>query len=145
MHKNKAFTLIELMVVVAIISILSAIVLGNLTQAKAKARDSKRVSDLAQIQLALEVFFDRCNAYPTALDVTKNCSADGATVKLSDYISVIPTAPAPGNYDYASSGTDYVLKATLETNSPVLIDVNRSAGFQGVDCTTPLAYCVQPR
>ena len=61
--KSRGFTLIELMVVCAIIGILSAMVIVSLASAKAKARDGKRVSDLAQIQGALEQYFDHNNAY----------------------------------------------------------------------------------
>src|SRR3954464_9740768 len=64
LHSQKAFTLIELMITVAIIALLTAIILTNLNQPKVRARDAKRVSDIGQLQLALELFFDRCNRYP---------------------------------------------------------------------------------
>jgi prepilin-type N-terminal cleavage/methylation domain-containing protein len=53
--KSKGFTLIELLVVIAIIGILSSVVLASLNSARAKGRDSRRVSDLKQIanQVAL--------------------------------------------------------------------------------------------
>jgi general secretion pathway protein G len=66
LFKN-GFTLIELLVVLAIIAILTAIVTTNFTTSKSKARDAKRVSDIAQIQLALEMVFDKCNAYPEGI------------------------------------------------------------------------------
>src|SRR5690606_13059805 len=53
--KKKGFTLIELLVVISIIALLSSVVLSSLTVARAKARDSKRFSDLRQIQTALEM------------------------------------------------------------------------------------------
>ncbi|HEY4476949.1 MAG TPA: type II secretion system protein [Candidatus Paceibacterota bacterium] len=58
------FTLIELLVVIAIISLLSSIVLASFTQARARARDAVRLSDLHQIRLALELFFDDKGHYP---------------------------------------------------------------------------------
>ena|SRR3989344_7554095 len=47
--RNKGFTLIELLVVIAIIGILSSVVLASLNSARAKGRDSRRVSDLKQV------------------------------------------------------------------------------------------------
>jgi len=63
---KKGFTLIELLVVIAIISVLSSIVLSQLNEARAKARDTRRVSDLKNIQLALELYRDDNGAYPDA-------------------------------------------------------------------------------
>ena len=126
---KKGFTLIELLVVIAIIGILTAIVTSNFTQSKAKARDSKRVSDVAQIQLALELFFDRCNQYPRVLNVNYTCPTN-ATVKLANYISAIPVTPKPtfAGYDTytrtyytdTTSPTNYFFKVRLETNNSVL-------------------------
>jgi prepilin-type N-terminal cleavage/methylation domain-containing protein len=60
---RKGFTLIELLVVIAIIGLLASIVLVSLNSARAKARDAKRVSELKQIQTAIELYYDRANSY----------------------------------------------------------------------------------
>ena len=62
--KRKGFTLIELLVVIAIIALLSAVVLSTLSTARMKGRDARRIADLAQIQTALELYFDATNFYP---------------------------------------------------------------------------------
>ncbi len=69
--KKQGFTLIELLVVIAIIGILSSIVLASLNSARMKARDARRIADLKQIQLALELFFDSHGYYPQS-----NCGWD---------------------------------------------------------------------
>jgi len=62
--KTKGFTLIELLVVVAIIGILSSVVLASLNTARAKARDAERLSDMRQMQIALELYYDSFGRYP---------------------------------------------------------------------------------
>ena len=117
---SKGFTLIELMVVIAIIAILTAIITANFTTAKSKSRDAKRMSDLGQIQLALAGYFDRCNTYPPDITTsfTTTCSGSGNVVSLSSFISKIPTPPtASESYYYIAdlaTPDDYFLEATLE-------------------------------
>lgn len=64
-RKQKGFTLIELLVVIAIIGLLSTLAVVALTSARAKARDAKRISDVKQMQTALELYFaDQGQKYP---------------------------------------------------------------------------------
>jgi len=68
--KKNGFTLIELLVVIAIVSLLSSIVMASLNSARAKARDAKRMEDLHQIQLALEMYYHDFGKYPEIPDTT---------------------------------------------------------------------------
>jgi prepilin-type N-terminal cleavage/methylation domain-containing protein len=75
---QQGFTLIELLVVVAIISLLSSVVLASLNGARAKARDARRIADIHQMRLALELYFDSNNNYPGEAgwcDSSKNVTA----------------------------------------------------------------------
>lgn len=68
MQYKKGFTLIELLVVIAIIGVLASIVLASLNTARKKARDSRRIADVKQIQLALELYADaNSGKYPDDL------------------------------------------------------------------------------
>lgn len=64
--KEKGFTLIELLIVIAIIGLLSSVVLASLSSARTKSRDSKRLEDMKQLQLAIEMYADdNGGVYPT--------------------------------------------------------------------------------
>jgi prepilin-type N-terminal cleavage/methylation domain-containing protein len=56
---NKGFTLIELLVVIAIIAILSSVVVVSVISVRARARDARRKSDLEQIRIALNLYYDK--------------------------------------------------------------------------------------
>ena len=64
---KKAFTLIELLVVIAVIALLSTLSVVALSSARAKSRDARRLSDIKQIQTALEMYLDSSGTYPASL------------------------------------------------------------------------------
>jgi prepilin-type N-terminal cleavage/methylation domain-containing protein len=144
---NKAklgFTLIELLVVIAIIGVLASIVLASLNTARVKARDARRIADIKQIQLALELYADSsagsgmypvgttsCN-YPTTI---RGLFAINPTqiARVPRDPSTAASATATGCYLYASGSgastpnASYHIAATLE-------DVNNSALAGDRDC-----------
>jgi prepilin-type N-terminal cleavage/methylation domain-containing protein len=63
-QKSKGFTLIELLVVVAIIGVLATIVLSSLSNARAQARDARRISEMKNFETALEMYYLDYNQYP---------------------------------------------------------------------------------
>ncbi len=93
---RKGFTLIELLVVIAIIGILSSVVLASLSTARQKSRDAKRISDLGQVQLALELYFDKVQSYPSTTPTI--CGVAGITACASTQ------ATAANGYDAAIVG-----------------------------------------
>ena len=86
---QKGFTLIELLVVIAIIGILSSVVLASLNTARLKSRDTRRIADVKQLQLALALYFDSVGEYPDTL-------GDLDPV----YIAVVPNEPDGDAYAY---------------------------------------------
>jgi len=61
---RKGFTLIELLVVISIISLLATLSYGALQNARAKARDARRVADIKQIATAMNLYYDQSGHYP---------------------------------------------------------------------------------
>lgn len=105
MNKNKqGFTLIELLVVIAIIGILSTLSILALNSARARARDAKRISDVKQIQTALEMYYNDNNDYPSSTAIVPGASIGTGT---NVYLKSIPTPPSP-----ADGGTVCAIDAT---------------------------------
>lgn len=107
--RQKGFTLIELLVVIAIIGILSTLAVVSLNNARAKARDAKRISDIKQLQTALELFLADRNGYPAAnglilgAGVGATLSEDNAfaaTTAGTVYMGHVPANQTPGGVDY---------------------------------------------
>lgn len=56
LKRLKGFTLIEVLVVIIIIGILTTVSIVALNSSRVKARDSRRLSDIKQLQTALELY-----------------------------------------------------------------------------------------
>jgi prepilin-type N-terminal cleavage/methylation domain-containing protein len=155
--KNKGFTLIELLVVIAIIGILSSVVLASLNTARTKSRDAKRISDIKQLQLALEFYYDKYSSYPAASDL------DSSTLVSDGFIASIPHDPqgTAVDYKYAAFGsgtacTSYHIGAVLEDKSHSVLssDVDaavvtsglctESTDFEGSDASSSGSYDLKP-
>ncbi len=129
---KKGFTLVELLVVIAIIGILASIMLVSFNTAKQKARDAQRLSDIKNIQVALEMYYNDNSKYPT-----------GTTALAPTYMSVVPTDPNGGGaYLYSPLGnnttncsgnpiTGYHLGAALEIDAVLSGDVDAGSGGTG--------------
>lgn len=65
---SKAFTLIELLIVVAIVAILSAIALPNLLEAQKRAKVASVSSGMRAVAAAIEAYAVDNNQYPLTLD-----------------------------------------------------------------------------
>src|SRR5690606_14931557 len=110
------------------IALLSSVVLASLQTARAKGRDAKRISDLKQMQVAVEMYYNDHGSYPRNYDgttllsattwrgTTVGCYGSTASTKVMSgvapkYIPQLPQDPKPiGStlcYLYRSDGKDY--------------------------------------
>ena len=144
------FTLIELLIVIVIIGALAAIFFANYLGVQQRARDSKRKSDLKQIQLALELINSDTGSYPYSLypvggDCPTSSSLRAGTPAVT-YMAKIPCDPSsityiflpPGNYYYYSDGSTYTLRSCIENTND--LDQNIFTVIFPASCTTGKYY-----
>jgi len=99
--KNKGFTLIELLVVISVIGILSTVVLGELNEARRRARETAFVAGLSQLQKSLELYYLDNGEYPDStisgqwglVNIRNKNEYQYSSFKtqLTGYVSDIPT------------------------------------------------------
>lgn len=114
MCKTKAFTLVELLVTIAIVAILSGIGLGSFGMVQKTSRDGKRKADLEAIRSALEIYKSDTGGYPAttgplAPSYIASLPPDQTTGQIYGYL------PAPALCDgVLTKCTSYTLCAALE-------------------------------
>lgn len=124
MHKaSQGFSLIELLVAIAIIGLLAAGAMAGLNIAREKARDTRRIQDVNEIQKALSLYMISNNAFPIALSTTTLDGSDTVSTALvgAETIPTIPLDPLNPTYSYSyvsnTLGTSYSISFCLETDS----------------------------
>lgn len=144
---KKGFTLIEMLIVIAIIGILASIVLVGLGPVQRQARDSRRVADLRSVQTLLELDMNKMGTYPAAASwaaLETQLRTDGA-LSANGRLPVDPTNAAPYVYQYAQlgAGTGYAIGTTLETAGTSLMANSATGVSIGTGaCGTGLIYCI---
>lgn len=143
---RKAFTLIELLIVIIILGVLAALITGNFFTSLKKGRDAKRKADLEQITRALEMYYEDKKAYPTTELVFGNALTDSDSGKV--YMQKVPNDPTSGkDYEYLSAdGSNYKMFACLENNQQMLPYVSSGYSLTCGGCEdkdgTPIAECI---
>ncbi len=152
---QKGFTIIELLIVIAIIGILAGLVLNNFQGAQAKARDTQRRTDINNMHAKLEEFFNENSSYPLSFvqadlagidegaltdtdDVTIDATSATANTKPADpYTAAKPDSTTTSQYAYAAyectgavAGTDTCAKYVLYTWLERPDDPNAYASYE---------------
>ena len=122
---NKSgFTLVELLVAIAIMATIMGILLPNLLGARERAVDSQKIQNLTAIKNALRIYYNDHQAYPTPVSV--NGTLDSG---FSGYIS-------------DAGGTDYSYYQTSNGDGFLLCSNLNSAA--GADSTNSQTRCGLP-
>ncbi|MBI5022654.1 MAG: type II secretion system protein [Candidatus Magasanikbacteria bacterium] len=140
---KKGFTLIELLVVIAIIALLSTLAVVALGSAREKARDAKRLSDVKQMQTALELYYTDKSDYPDGTSLVLGGSSAGCLggggfaasgCTATEYMGQVPANPTPNGADYVyTKGTaTYSITFSLEGTSGGLSSGSHTASPSGM-------------
>lgn len=121
LRKERGFTIIELLIVIAIIGILATLVLTNFQGAQAKGRDTVRKNDINSLYQKMEEYYNENGSYINTAITIANASTlfpgiDGGAVTDEDgtviettFSTATATAPTPsvantGEYELALWG-----------------------------------------
>lgn len=113
---KKAFTVIEILIVIGIIAILTVIILPSLNNIRAKNRDTERISDIATIRLGLSLYYnqndtgypDNLNALSSYIPADALISPDGQTY---EYVPLKSSSSIDNKCTYYHLGSKLELKS----------------------------------
>lgn len=155
-QRSKGFTLIEMLIVVAIIGILSSLILVGLASFRSRGRDARRVADVKQVQNALEVYYTKNLKYPAVTGGSAEDRWEELTTTVTGGgigISQLPIDPLSPSQDYdykeCNNQQGYIIAVILEdtTNTVLANDIDGtssgSCNFGGINCDDSTGtYCV---
>jgi len=133
---KSAFSLIEILVVIAIIAILTTLLVPNYIESRQRAKDVQRKSDLKQMQTALELYKQNQNPqlYPSPTQIPAPCQIWQQSTIV--YMNKVPKDPSsscasPVPYYYANTNDDVLFDASTYELYSCLDNVG---DIDAVDC-----------
>jgi prepilin-type N-terminal cleavage/methylation domain-containing protein len=139
---KKAFTLLELLIVVIVIGILAAIAVPQFLNSVEKARVGKAKNALGLLAHAEKMYHAEMDKY---VNITTNCASGAANIALGNYVE-LSQVDCDTDWDYAvasSSALVYTITATKKTGTShgaetIIIDQNGTCTgthtLSGPDC-----------
>lgn len=153
--KGRGFTLIEILVVISIIGILSAVLYANFGDARTEAKNESMQAELKEVQLALELYKAQNNRYP---DVPACGGPGGFGVNIASSVTCDPNpyidrvvpefiAELPSHLDSANSNCDISYKVKSDGSWYKLTAINchggATAASEGVQSGDEFARCLE--
>ena len=104
-NNKNGFTLVELLVVISIIAVLSAVLMANFMGARERARDAQKIQDLSEVKNALRMYYNDHQSYPLT-------GTNLSGVLVPTYIGSVL-----GYKSYTSTGDEFKLSVGLEAGA----------------------------
>ncbi len=121
MKKNKkGFTLVEIIVVVFIIGVITSFVVVSFSNPRQKSRDIKRISDITQLQMALNSYYQFEGTYPESLVAGQSLVGSSTEIVFIQNIPQNPAYPDEDcvfdeyHYSYSPGESTYYITFCLE-------------------------------
>jgi len=167
---KKGFTILEFLVVIAIMGILMSVALFGINLSRERGRDNSRISDMQVIGLALEQYRDVCREYPREIyanPAASNGCLVGSSITWNSFIPAAEMPSDPNGSEYLYTGLQtftgqgrcigYHLGTELEQEGNKYLQtdddgvsstgstprcVSSNVGFDGEDSSTSYIYDV---
>ncbi|MBU0613810.1 hypothetical protein KJ766_00810 [Patescibacteria group bacterium] len=151
-------TKVELLITAGVVGVLGLLAIFSISSARAGTRDAVRLSDVRQVQIGLELYFNKTNSYPESLEKialgrpstycldASGFSAACSGTQNSIFLESISAPPASGlkglsgcsdlkdAYCYQSNGGEFGIEFELEKNYPLL------NAQKGINCFTQSGF-----
>lgn len=137
-ERERGFTLIEMMIVVAIIAILVAILVPNFMRARAQAQTAACEANLKEIATALELYQTDHQTYP---NVTSLTNVTNLEANIGSYLRQTPIDPVQPTTDYQYSVAGYNTgNASYTIVCPGGHDPGTMSAIGGTNAKTKIQY-----
>ena len=124
------FTLIEMLVVLSIIGLLTAVLVANFMGARDRAEDSQKIQDLNAVKNALRLYYNDNQRYPVVVE-PKTIEASKLGTTLVEYIKDIGVSGAI--YQSDATGDTFTLKVLLDAAKIGETESFVKCGVEGVN------------
>lgn len=118
------FTMVELLVVMAIIGLLASLILTRFNSIQQKSRDTRRVVDIDTLVKALGLYNNDFSAYPVYIGYITGSDPVSTDLKNYGFLRSIPLDPINKQvdsviykYNYSSDSESFQIQYCMETNS----------------------------
>lgn len=154
---TEGFTIVELLVVLAILAVIGSIVFASFRESKVSSRNANRLSEITQVHNALGLYQTSNRRYPGTVGTNGPIQTVLTPLVTQGFIPALPPDPGdntnnpffycPGD-DSGGGPQNYALRAKLELekgNPPTALNNELDGTIYGCDCSDAnLYYCVSP-